>query len=422
MLFVYRYIIAPWFPLIAVVRLALGKDNKVETGNRFGKASAQRKGPVIWLHAASVGELKSVRLLLEHLNQWYPEHQILVTANNPTALRLAASWGDISLTLQAAPLDCGGSLARFLDHWRPVAFINVEGELWPNRLLELSLRNTPVVFVNARMSQTSARRLGWVGLAKPMLEKVTAFFCQDAQTAKNLIGLGVDAGCVEVVKNLKSLFSEAGSHSDLPRLRRVFQHDKTILAASTHKGEDEVVLAAFGMAQAINPSLKLILAPRHPKRAGEVAKLVSAAGFTYVRRSAGVLPDVETQVYLADTLGEMDLFYQLAAITIVGGSLVPKRGHTPYEPVHFGSAIITGCSLDNFAVEYQKLQQSSGCKIVEDKDTLPTAIMTLLDAKTRAAQVENASDVLSVKTDTKTLFNHILAPLGLSSGGGNEQV
>jgi len=420
MMFVYQHYIAPWFSIIALVRLLLGRDSKVQTGNRFGNPSSSRHGPVIWLHAASVGELQSVKRLLKYLNRQHSKYQILVTVNNPTALKLAANWGDISITLQAAPMDSSGSLTRFLDHWQPVAFINVEGELWPNRLLQLSLRNTPVVFVNARLSQKSARRLGWVGLGKPMLMKVTALFCQDAQTARNLITLGVDEQRIEVTKNLKSLLSETKPHVDLSLLQQIFKHDKTILAASTHMGEDEVILAAFAKVNAIDPTLKLILAPRHPKRASEVAKLISAAGFTYVQRSAEALPNAETQVYLADTLGEMDLFYQLAAITIVGGSLVPKRGHTPYEPVHFGSAVISGPSFDNFTVEYQNLKSSYGCIIVEDRDTLSDAFTSLLDAEIRARQVSNASDVLCVKTDAQTLFNHMLTPLRLSSGDGNE--
>ena len=413
MLFFYQCCIASWFPVISILRLLLGKDSSAYTHNRFGNATEPRNGPVIWLHAASVGELQSVRLLLKHLNRRYCGHQILVTTNNTAALDLAAGWRDLPLTLQAAPMDTRRAMNRFLDHWQPQAFINIEGELWPNRLIMLKNCNIPVVFVNARLSNRSASRWGWTGLGEQMLAGVRACFCQDAKSARNLASLGVPDVRIEVIQNLKSLHSDKVLHPEQTRLQQVFSYDKTILAASTHKGEDEIVLAAFAQACRDVPDLKLILAPRHPKRGDEVAKLIDAAGLRYKRRSKSGEPDGKTQVYLADTLGEMGLFYRLSAITFVAGSLVPKRGHTPYEPIGYGSAIISGPHVENFAAEYQVLEGANGCVMVQDSTTLASAILALLDVDTRMVQIENARNALAEKTDTDVLFEHLLAPLEL---------
>ncbi|MBV1865038.1 MAG: 3-deoxy-D-manno-octulosonic acid transferase [Rhodobacteraceae bacterium] len=391
----------------------LGKDSKAYTRNRFGNATEPRKGPVIWLHAASVGELQSVKQLLKHLGRRHRGHQILVTTNNTAALDLAAGWRDLPLTLQAAPMDTRRAMNRFLDHWQPQAFINIEGELWPNRLIMLKNRNIPVVFVNARLSNRSAGRWGGTGFGTQMLAGVRACFCQDAKSAENFAFLGVPDARIEVIQNLKSLHSDEGLHPEKTRLQQVFSYDKTILAASTHKGEDEVILAAFAQACRDVPDLKLILAPRHPKRGDEVAKLIDATGLRCKRRSKSEKPDKQTQVYLVDTLGEMGLFYRLSAVTFVAGSLVPKRGHTPYEPIGYGSAIISGSHVENFAAEYQMLEDANGCVMVQDSTMLASAILALLDVETRMIQIENARNALAGKTNTDVLFEQLLTPLEL---------
>ena len=413
MLLFYQCCIAPWFSVISLFRLLLGKDSKAYTRNRFGNATEPRNGPVIWLHAASVGELQSVRLLLKHLNRCYCGHQILVTTNNTAALDLATGWGDLSLTLQAAPMDTRRAMNRFLDHWQPQAFINIEGELWPNRLIMLKNRNIPVVLVNARLSNRSASRWEWTGLGAQMLAGVRACFCQDTKSAESYASLVLPDTRIEVIQNLKSLQSDEVVHSEQIWLQQVFSYDKTILAASTHKGEDEIVLTAFAQACRSVPDLKLILAPRHPKRGDEVAKLIDAAGLSCKRRSKPGEPDGKTQVYLADTLGEMGLFYRLSAITFVAGSFLPKRGHTPYEPIGYGSAIISGPHVENFAAEYQVLENANGCVMVQDSTTLASAILALLDVDTRRIQIEKARNALAEKTDTDVLFEHLLAPLEL---------
>ncbi|MCP5074566.1 MAG: 3-deoxy-D-manno-octulosonic acid transferase [Rhodobacteraceae bacterium] len=391
-----------------------GTDTRSNLVNRFGFATAGREGDkIIWLHAASIGELKSVRAFLQFLSAHRTDYRLLVTTNNPTALKLASEWSDLDLVLQTAPLDFTGSVRRFLKFWRPAAFFNVEGELWPNRLTMLSDLKVPVVFINARLSNRSAQRWKVVGLSGKMFGSVTRFFCQNTATAESLKSVGIAPERVETIHNLKSSVEGEVPVAELGRLQAVFIHEKTILAASTHKGEDEVVLAAFARLQKEDGALKLILAPRHPHRGPEIEKLVRKLGLNLAVRSKGQVPVAGTAVYLADSLGDMPLLYSLAAITFVGGSLVPKGGHTPFEPVHFGSAIISGSNVDNFADEFERLEIAGGCCLVDSADKMTKAIQHLLDKSNREESLAQARVALLAVEDLTPLFQAMIEPLGL---------
>ncbi len=406
---------------VAIVYLGLRvlthKDTAAHVKNRLGFATARAGNhPVIWLHAASVGELKSVKVFLRFLVINRPDHKILVTTNNPNALKLASEWVDLDLLLQAAPLDTSGSVRRFLRRWRPVAFINVEGELWPNRLTMLADLRVPTVFINTRLSDGSFRDWKRSGVAEIMLAGVKEFFCQNTTTVQRLQALGIEADRVVATRNLKSLVDAEVPERELAKLQTVFTHDKTVLAASTHKGEEAAVLAAFVELRTTDPALKLILAPRHPNRGPEVEKLVAMHGLNSAVRSKGQAPDGRTEVYLADSLGDMPLLYSLAAITFVGGSLVSKGGHTPYEPIQFDSAIVTGSHVANFVDEYTKLQDAQGCRMVAEPTELAAAIQGLMDQATRAEVIANARNALRVGEDAQELFARMIQPLGLERG------
>ncbi|MCP5086159.1 MAG: 3-deoxy-D-manno-octulosonic acid transferase [Rhodobacteraceae bacterium] len=414
---IYRIILLCLSPLVVgylAFRLLAGRDDWAQFRSRFGRPSVVPCGdPVIWLHAASVGELKSVRAFLRYLSETYPDHEILVTTNNPTALKLASEWRDFRVTLQAAPLDFERSLRRFLGSWMPVAFVNVEGEIWPNRLAMLAARKVPVIFINARISERSLRRWKAVGFGQTMFANVARFFCQNTATADALRDVGVAPERVVTIKNMKSIVDSEIPAEELAGFHSVFAREKTILAASTHRGEDEVVLAAFATVRAGDAALKLILAPRHPDRGPEVEKLALQRGFDIAVRSKGQMPGAETAVYLADSLGDMPLMYSLAAITFVGGSLVPKGGHTPYEPAKFGSAIISGPRVANFEAEFSQLQACAGCQMIEDATELALAFQTLLSGPVREMQVANAREGLAVEADMQSLFRAMIEPLAL---------
>ncbi len=390
-------------------RWLFGADDFGHFKNRLGFATAQTDLPVIWLHAASVGELQSAKQLLDYLHRQYPQFRLLVTTNNPTALKLAQHWP--GLILQAAPLDTIGALRRFLKHWPVAAYINIEGELWPNRLTLLAQRGVPVVLINARLSKTSAKRFGWLGIGHKMLAGVRGIFAQDVASGDRFKTL--TQGPVEVIQNLKSLAAEQVEKLEDTDLNTLFPREKTILAASTHKGEEAWVLAAFGKVLEHTPDAKLILAPRHPKRGKDVAALIKKYEFSFNRRGLGDDPDIDVPVYLADTLGEMAVFYALAGITFVGGSLVDKGGHTPYEPALYGSAIVSGPYVGNFSHEYKRLSDNDACLTAQNVPELVEAFITLLDAEKRQNMATRAQELLGKTGDTTQLFRHLIGPLGL---------
>lgn len=408
----YRIItvlIAPFAGVGLLLRWLFGPDDFGHFKNRLGFATARADAPVIWLHAASVGELQSAKRLLDYLRRNFPQYRLLVTTNNPTALVLAQGWPD--LILQAAPLDTIGALGRFMKYWPVAACLNIEGELWPNRLTLLAKRRVPVVLINARLSKTSAKRFGWLGIGQEMLADVQAVFAQDEGSGERFKQL--TQAPVEVIPNLKSLAAEKIETLENTDLNRLFPRHKTILAASTHKGEEGWILAAFAKVLEHTPDAKLILAPRHPKRGKEVAALITNSNLSFDRRGLGEDPEVDSPVYLADTLGEMDVFYALAGITFVGGSLVPKGGHTPYEPALYGSAIISGPNVENFANEYSQLTEVDACITVQNIAELVQAFNALLQEPNRRKMAQKARDVLGRNADPTTLFQRLVAPLGL---------
>jgi 3-deoxy-D-manno-octulosonic-acid transferase len=390
-------------------RWLFGADDFSHFKNRLGFATAQTDLPVIWLHAASVGELQSAKQLLDYLHRQYPQFRLLVTTNNPTALKVAQNWP--GLVLQAAPLDTTGALRRFLKHWPVAAYINIEGELWPNRLSLLGQHGVPVVLVNARLSKTSAKRFGWLGIGREILAGVRGIFAQDVASGDRFKALTQEP--VKVIQNLKSLAAEQVEKLEGTDLNTLFPREKTILAASTHKGEEAWILAAFSKVREHTPDAKLILAPRHPKRGKEVAALIQKSGFLFNRRGLGDDPDIDVPVYLADTLGEMAVFYTLAGITFVGGSLVDKGGHTPYEPALYRSAIVTGPYVGNFLHEYNNLSDSDACLTARNAPELAEAFITLLDTEKCLEMAERAQQILGNTSDATQTFQRLIEPLGL---------
>lgn len=354
-------------------------------------------GGVIWLHAASNGELTSARALIGQVLERRPEARLLVTCNTATGRALAAGWGLERVEVRLAPLDYRLTLRAFLLGWSPVAVVVIENELWPNRLALLARRGVPVLVMGARISARSAARWGRLpGLARAMLGGVAWLSAQDAESRARFIALGLSPDRAGPLVNLKSASAvTAGPDpAELAQLCPLFPRAETLLAASTHDGEEEIVLAAFARARQQRPGLRLILAPRHPRRGAAVARAISAAGLAFATRSAGQAPMPGAPVYLADTMGEMALWYALAGVTFVGGSLVEKGGHTPYEPATQGSALLHGPHVANFADAYAELDAAGAARQVTGADTLAAAL-TGLDAAAQRAMARRATEVLA---------------------------
>lgn len=353
---------------------------------RMGRATQARPdGRLLWLHAASVGESLSVLSLIDELGTQHPDLSFLLTSGTATSAQIVAKRLPPRTQHQFAPLDSRGAVRRFLDHWHPEAGIFVESELWPNMLTGAKARGVPLALINARISETSAHN--WKRLsatARHLLGHFTLIHCQDARTASHFHDIGLAHAAPGV--NLKSL-SGAVPYDDteLTRLRDTIGARPLWLAASTHPGEDELAIAAHETLLKHLPEALLILVPRHPERADAIEVQVAEAGQTCARRSTGMALTPDTQIYLADTLGEMGLWYALCPITCLCGSFTPVGGHNPYEPAHAGSALIHGPLYANFAETYADLAAQDAATEVTDAKALTKALLALLTDETNLA-------------------------------------
>jgi 3-deoxy-D-manno-octulosonic-acid transferase len=346
---------------------------------RMGRATVARpEGRPLWFHAASVGETLSVLRLIEEMGRQHPDLSFLITSGTATSAQIVGKRLPPRTQHQFAPLDSRRAVARFLDHWRPEAGVFIESELWPHMLRGAKARGMPLALMNARISDKSARN--WKRLAataRHLLGHFILIHCQDARTARHFHDIGIAHAAPGV--NLKSL-SGALPHDtgELTRLQDLVGPRPLWLAASTHPGEDKVMIAAHKALLEDHPEALLILVPRHPERASGIEAQLAQAGLTTARRSTGMALTPKIQTYLADTLGEMGLWYALAPITCLCGSFTPVGGHNPYEPAHAGSALLHGPYYANFSETYADLATQDAASEVPDAKTLSQRLHSLL--------------------------------------------
>ncbi|MCF6445058.1 3-deoxy-D-manno-octulosonic acid transferase [Nereida sp. MMG025] len=358
---------------------------------RLGLVGPAQRGPRIWLHAASNGELTSARPVIDAIQQACPTARFLITTNSITGRDMARDWNDPKIEAQLAPIDLRWVIKRLVKTWQLQSLVIVENELWPNRITTAAELHLPIAVVGARMSENSART--WERLPKFALEimsNITWLSAQDSASEARFVSLGVPAASVRRVFNLKTLYTPPSPPTDLAALRPLYDRGQTILAASTHIGEDQIILDAFAQAAAQNPHLHLILAPRHPRRRDEIINMLTGR-FSFVQHSKRQQRSADTQVTLADTMGDMAMWYQLASATVVCGSFVKKGGHTPFEPAHFGSAILHGPHVENFTASYAALAKEHAAIEVRTADDLADAL-----AHTSAAQFSKMADLARV--------------------------
>ena len=388
----YQLVMALALPFLLAHQALFGAKGAVAA--RLGLGPAPRPGLTLWLHAASVGEVTSARWVIEAVLAARPGLQILVTTNTATGRARVRSWGLPQVTAALAPFDSAGAAARVLDRWHPQALVVVENEMWPARLRAADNRGVPILVIGARISARSARR--WrvlAGLGRGMLGRIAWVSAQDQASIARLLALGLPETARGPVLALKAMGQAAAQSAPLP-FPPPAPRATTLLAASTHEGEEPLVLDAFAAQSQFS---QLILAPRHPRRGDELAALLTARGLPFARRTAGQVPGPETVVFLADTLGEMDHWYAMAGATLIGGSFAAKGGHTPWEPSRHGSAIVHGPSLHNFAAPFAALDRAGGAVAVAGEpanaETLAAALQGL-DGPTQARLAAVAAEVL----------------------------
>lgn len=387
-------------------RARRGKEDAARLGERFGRyAQARAAGPLIWLHAASVGESGVALALIEALAAHSGAYTFLLTTGTRTSAELVARRAPARTTHVYAPLDRPDCVRRFLEHWRPDLGVFVESELWPNLILESQAHGVKLALVNARMSPRSLRRWAhWSAAGKRLLGAFSYLSAADARTATALSAL--ISAPVHAKGNLKLA-------APAPRVDAKALADLTTqigsrpvwLAASTHAGEDEIALAAHALLRSDFPDALLIIAPRHPERGDQIEAL--AGGMR--RRSRGEGIDGEA-VYLADTLGELGTLYQAAPVALVAGSLLAHlKGHNPIEPAKLEAAIITGPYVESFQDVFDALLAARGATRVEDAATLAAAIARLWrDEDSRRAQLAAAAQIAAQGADA---FDETIARL-----------
>ena len=384
---------APIAPLLLAWRTRRGKEEPDRHPERYGTASLPRpSGFLAWFHAASVGEVNAALPVIDAIAKARPDVRILLTTGTVTSARQARVRLPKGALHQFVPLDRQGYLKRFLDHWRPDLCVLVESEIWPNLVLKTKARGVPLLLINGRMSASSFR--AWrrrPGLSRPIFSAFDLVLAQNEALAERFARLGAmearDAG------NLKADAPpppvDAASKAELAN---AISGRPVWLAASTHPGEDEVVATAHGMIKKALPDLLTVIAPRHPERGDAIAERLRAQGLHVTRRAGGGLPDANTDVYVADTIGELGLLYALAPVAFIGGSLARHGGQNPVEAIKLGASVLTGPNWLNFRDFYSELLKTGGAKEVADAETLAVAVLGLLQDTTQREQMMARAD------------------------------
>jgi 3-deoxy-D-manno-octulosonic-acid transferase len=364
----------------------------------FGLIAKQLKPGGIVVHTVSVGEVIAATPLIKQLQQQYPAKTITVTCTTPTGSATIASRFGSSVQHCYLPLDYPGAVRRFLKTLQPALLVILETELWPNLLNSCAKQGVPVAVVNARLSARSAKGYRRFSLlSKVLLRNISLLLTQDRASSQRFQALGYQ-GQLAVSGNLKfELAIPANTQDLLSQFRPAFAARLLWVAASTHAGEDEQLLALYPELKQQFPQLLLLLVPRHPERFAKVAELVQQAGFSLWRRSsvsamptAPVSP-ITADIALGDSMGELLAWYQLADLVFIGGSLIERGGHNPLEAICFAKAVQSGPHIFNFKDAYRQLQLQHAVALVADNQALlNNSQMLLADASARAAQGQRA--------------------------------
>lgn len=387
--------VVPLTPVLLKRRLKQGKEDPARIDERRGITRHLRPaGPLVWIHGASVGEVLAAAALIERLRAL--NIRILLTSGTVTSAGVVAKRFPPDIIHQYVPYDSPRFVARFLDHWQPGLALFIESDLWPNLILAGAARRLPMVLINGRMSHRSFPRWRrFSGTIAALLGRFDICLAQSEVDAERFSALG--SRNVITTGNLKlDVQAPPADDARLERLMSVTRGRPVVVAASTHPGEEEILLNAHRALAVHFPSLLTVIVPRHPKRGEAIARMIAAAGAQIALRSLEELPTARTAIYVADTMGELGLFYRLAPIVFMGGSLVPHGGQNPIEAIKLNASIVHGPHVFNFTEVYDALDRAGGARRAGDGDTLTKQLGYLLnDAAARKASVAAAAQVVN---------------------------
>lgn len=338
----------------------------------------------LWIHAVSVGEVLAAQPLLRALTQAYPHYVSVVSTITPGGFEVASKQvGERAIPIYF-PLDLRGCIGRALDTLRPRILLLMESELWPTVVRLTKARGIPIAVINGRVSPRAFRRYQWI---RPwlagMLDQVGLFLMQSQTDADRLVQLGAPLNKVQVVGSLKwdaSLGSRPSPRAIQEAAARigVGVQDAVLVAGSTHRGEEQAVVAAFQTIRASHPGARLIVAPRHLERLAEVEGLIRQARFTSVRLSQDPLVP-RWDIGVVDTFGQLPCYYGMATIVFIGGSLIPHGGQNPLEAASLGKPIVFGPSMHNFADISHQLLAHHAARRIERAEELASLFQELLE-------------------------------------------
>ena len=377
---VYRKLSSAMMPLAPALikrRLKQGKEDPARVGERRGmSADIRPHGPLVWIHGASVGEVLAAAGLIERLREL--NLRILLTSGTVTSADIVAKRFPADIIHQYVPYDSPRYVGRFLDHWRPSLALFIESDLWPNLILSSAARRLPMVLINGRMSQRSFPRWSRMsGTISALLGKFEVCLAQSNLDGERFAALG--SRNVVTTGNLKlDVPAPPADSAKLERLMSVTRGRPIIVAASTHPGEEEILCEAHRTLAGFFPSLLTVIVPRHADRGEAIARTIEACGLHAGLRSRGELPTATTDIYVADTMGELGLFYRLAPVVFMGGSLVPHGGQNPIEAVKLGASIVHGPHVFNFSDVYEALDRAGGARQADTLEALVKQLGQLL--------------------------------------------
>ncbi len=402
-------------PLVRIYlagRRRRGKEDPARFGERLGKAGRPRpRGPLVWIHGASVGEAISFLPLVERIRSERPDWTVLVTTGTVTSARILAARLPDGAVHQFVPVDRSVYVRRFLDHWKPDLVLWAESEFWPNLICGIAGRGTPLVLVNGRVSARSFK--GWSrfkGLIVALLSRFRLCLGQTQGDAERLTRLG--APLAKCVGNLKFAAPPLPADGrELETLSGLLGERPRWLAASTHPGEEEIIARVHGRLKDRFPGLLTVIVPRHPERGAEIAATLRRSGLNLALRSAGDPVDAKTEIYVADTLGELGLFYRLIEIVFMGKSLVPLGGQNLLEPARLDCVLVHGPHMGNFAEIVALMKQAGASVEAAGEEDLAEKIERLLnDADERAALAKKAKETAAAQAGVLDRVMAELAP------------